>query len=295
LLLRGGDDKVSEEAGRTCVAPGRLAADLLVVLRTAGRDFDAVRGLDVREDGFVADLRAVPGFAAELAVLRLRAELELVPATVADPADVVRRVVRERDALDFGRADEVRGFAADRELDAATTTGFADDIDLAAALSALAAVDMAFVAVFIDFMAEDIVLADAFAFVAAAVIFDAADVTLVAADDTVLAAVAGVAWLRLAELRERDAVEPELLERDAVDRDAEPRVDRDAVLRLPDFAAVLRVDRALVLRVVLGLLELLVSDIVKGRRAVPPDALRLTDLLLAVLAELRRLAARVLD
>jgi hypothetical protein len=128
--------------------------------------------------------------------------------------------------------------------------------------------------------------------VAAAVILVAADVTLVAADDTFLAAVAGVAELRLPVLR-RAAVEREAVERDAVDRDAVLRVDLEAVLRevalraeLAGFAAVLRVVRDLALDV----LELELD----GRLAVPLDALRLPDLR-AVLAELRRVAARVVD
>ena len=75
--------------------------------------------------------------------------------------------------------------------------GLAEDIVLAAAVRAFAAVVMALVAVFIDCIAEDIVFADAVALVAAAVILVAADVTLVAADVTVLAAVVGVAELRL--------------------------------------------------------------------------------------------------
>jgi hypothetical protein len=74
----------------------------------------------------------------------------------------------------------------------AVAVGLADDMVLAAVVSALAAVDMALVAVFIDCMAVDIVLADDVALVAAAVILVAAEVTLVAAEDTVRAAVAVV-------------------------------------------------------------------------------------------------------
>jgi hypothetical protein len=110
--------------------------------------------------------------------------------------------------------------------------------------------------------------------VAAAVIFVAADVTLVAADDTVLAADAGVAELR-AELL--------LAEFDAV-----LRVDREA-LRLV-AAVVLRATP----RIAIGCAPLApLPPLVFGRLAVPLDALRLTDLLRAVLAELRRVAARV--
>jgi len=66
--------------------------------------------------------------------------------------------------------------------------GFADDIVLAAAVSALEAMVMALVAVFIACRAADIVLADEVALVAAAVILVAAEVTFAAAEDTVLAA-----------------------------------------------------------------------------------------------------------
>lgn len=177
--------------------------------------------------------------------------------------------------------------------------GLAVDIFFAAAFSALAAVVMALVAVFIACIADDIVLADAFALVAAAVILVAADVTLVAADDTVLAADAVVAELRLAVLRRavlaRVAVDREAVERDPVDRDAVLRVDLAAVLLLV-VLAVPRADRAAVLRVDDGLaVDVLLLEMDFGRLAVPLDALRLTDLLRAVLAELRRVAARVVD
>jgi hypothetical protein len=175
----------------------------------------------------------------------------------------------------------------------------ADDIVLAATVSAFAAVIMALVAVFIDFMAVDIVCADAVAFVAAAVILVAADVTLVAAEDTPLAAVAGVAELRLPRLAVllRVVVEPEALERDAVDRDAVLRVDRDPVLRVLALAAVPLAGFAALLRAVLDVVpDVLELEVDPGRLAVPLDALRLTDLLRAVLAEeLRRVAARVVD
>jgi len=190
------------------------------------------------------------------------------------------------------RALVVREVVA-RRAGLAAATGLADDIVLAAAVSAFAAVIMAFVAVFIDLMAVDIVCADDDALVAAAVILVAAEVTLVAAEDTVLAAVAGVAELRLAVLRPA-ALERDPVEREAVDRDAVVRVDREAVLRvaraavpLAGFAALLRA----VLDVALDVLELELD----GRLAAPLDALRPTDLLRAVLAELRRVAARVVD
>jgi len=308
---------VRDEAGRIGVAVGRLAAGLLVVRRTAGRDFGAVvLGLEMADLGLAVDFRAVADLAADEALVPELADLgvaaEAVPAVVADFV-----VLRRAADLDLGRADADRGLAAGLVLAdglgvaGVAAAGLADDMDLAAAVRALAAVVMALVAVFIDFMADDIVFADAFAFVAAAVIFVAADVTFVAADETVLAAAAGVALLRLeAAPRDldtvgrdtvgrdtvaRDPVERDV-ERDAVDRDAELLLDRDAVLRVAGFAAVLLVDRAVVLRVAIGVaLDVLVLDMVFGRLAVPPDALRLTDLLRAALAELRRLAARVVD
>ena len=303
---------VRDEAGRIGVAVGRLAAGLLVVRRTAGRDFGAVvLGLEMADLGLAVDFRAVADLAADEALVPELADLgvaaEAVPAVVADFV-----VLRRAADLDLGRADADRGLAAGLVLAdglgvaGVAAAGLADDMDLAAAVRALAAVVMALVAVFIDFMADDIVFADAFAFVAAAVIFVAADVTFVAADETVLAAAAGVALLRLEAVPRdldtvardtvaRDPVERDV-ERDAVDRDAELLLDRDAVLRVAGFAAVLLVDRAVVLRVAIGVaLDVLVLDMVFGRLAVPPDALRLTDLLRAALAELRRLAARVVD
>ena len=303
---------VRDEAGRIGVAVGRLAAGLLVVRRTAGRDFGAVvLGLEMADFGLAVDFRAVADLAADEALVPELADLgvaaEAVPAVVADL--VVLRLAAD---LDLGRADGDRGLAAGLVfadglgVAGVAAAGLADDMDLAAAVRALAAVVMALVAVFIDFMADDIVFADAFAFVAAAVIFVAADVTFVAADETVLAAAACVALLRLEAVPRdldtvardtvaRDPVERDV-ERDAVDRDAELLLDRDAVLRVAGFAAVLLVDRAVVLRVAIGVaLDVLVLDMVFGRLAVPPDALRLTDLLRAALAELRRLAARVVD
>jgi hypothetical protein len=217
--------------------------------------------------------------------------------------DELRDDGRVDDARDDGRVDVVRRLVdglralvvrpAVRLVELAGAT-LADDIVLAAAVSAFAAVIMAFVAVFIDFIADDIVWADAVALVAAAVILVAADVTLVAAEDTPRAAVAGVAELRVPRLVVllRAVLEPE---RDAVDRDAVLPVDRDPALRVlalatvpPAVLALLRVD----LDVVPDVLE---AELDLGRPAVPLDALRLTDLLRAVLAELRRGAARVVD
>ena len=341
-----GADSDSEDAGRTPVAAGRLAAGRLLDLRDAGRDFGAaergrelvalglavalgvaeLRGVDAGMSGMAALARAV--VPAALVVLVEAARRVDVPradeARVDDPRADEARVDEARAdearvdeprvdevpvevlladvLLDDGRVDVllaaglralvVREVVA-RRAGLAAATGLADDIVLAAAVSAFAAVIMAFVAVFIDLMAVDIVCADDDALVAAAVILVAAEVTLVAAEDTVLAAVAGVAELRLAVLRPA-ALERDPVEREAVDRDAVVRVDREAVLRvaraavpLAGFAALLRA----VLDVALDVLELELD----GRLAAPLDALRPTDLLRAVLAELRRVAARVVD
>jgi hypothetical protein len=266
---------------------------------------DPVRADVVRRavDLPVADLAGVP---ADRAVV-----LRDVP--VRDVPDLVERVdVRvERDA---GRVVPPDGLAAglrlavlrDRVVVPAARTGFADDIDLAAAVSALAAVCMALVAVFIDRMADDIVWADAVALVAAAVIFVAADVTLVAALETPLAADAGVAELRLDVLRVLLAAVLRVAElrlavvereraaegRDAVERDV---MLRDLVVVLRAELAVLLAGRAAELRVVLVVpVEVLELDVDLGLLAVALDALRLADLR-AVLAELRRVAARVVD
>jgi hypothetical protein len=298
----------------------RPAAGRLVDLRVDGRaDFIvAVRGRDTLDFGFAVDdfglavvaLAAVRG----LAVVRLAA----VRDRVVEDLTVVRGFAAARGLVTLGLAVDafglaaVRGLAADLDREAVlgfaaarrtvvAAIGLAVDIVLAAAVSAFAAVAMALVAVFMDRMADDIVFADVVALVAAAVILLAADVTLVAAEDTFLAAAIGVAMLLVEELR-RAAVRA----RDAglrVDRDAVLRVEREAVLR--EREAVLRVEREAGFRVVdeavpalavverAGLRALLtVLALVFGRLAVP-DALRLTDLLRAVLAELRRVAARV--
>jgi hypothetical protein len=326
-LLRDceGVDSVSDDAGFIAVEDGRLAAGRLADLRVAGRDLDAAaRGRDVPPRG-VADLArlAVPPAeppaeppAALLALADRRVDVRRVDEPRADVPRVELRVeLREAVLRDAGRADDVRD---DGRVDVARRlvdglralvvrlavrpvelagAGLADDIVLAAAVSAFAAVIMALVAVFIDFIADDIVCADAVALVAAAVILVAADVTLVAAEDTPLAAVAGVAELRLARLVVllRAVLEPE---RDAVDRDAVLRVDRDPALRVVVRAAVPVAVPAALLRAGLDL-DVVPDDLEVeldlGRLAVPLDALRLTDLLRAVLAELRRVAARVVD
>ena len=90
----------------------------------------------------------------------------------------------------------------------------------------------------------------------------------------------------------RAVLEPE---REAVDRDAVLRVDRDPALRVLVLAAVPVAEPA-EMRVALDLVpDDLEVELDLGRLAVPLDALRLTDLLRAVLAELRRAAARVVD
>jgi hypothetical protein len=354
-LLRDcvGADSDSEDAGRTPVEAGRLAAGRLLDLRDAGRDFGtadrgrelvalglAVVALDVAEffdcapslgvdpgmSGMAALARApVPAALVVLVEAARRVEEPRADEPRADEARVDEPLVDEA-RVDEPRADEARvdevpvdvllaavllddgrvdvllaaGLRAlvVREAAARRTglaaAGLADDIVLAAAVSAFAAVIMAFVAVFIDFMAVDIVCADDDALVAAAVILVAADVTFVAAEDTVLAAVAGVAELRLAVLRPA-ALERAPAVREAVDRDAVVRVDREAVLRVVARAAVPLAGFAALLRAVLDVaLDVLELEL-DGRLAAPLDALRPTDLLRAVLAELRRVAARVVD
>jgi hypothetical protein len=305
-LLRDccGADRVSDEPGRIDADEGRLP-ERLVVLRTAGRDLGVVvRGRDCVDLGF-----AVVAFGlavrADVVVLLVREVLRDPAAVVLTVPDAVLGldvpVDRDRDEDDDLDRDAARGLAADGRL-MPPGIGLTADMVFAAAVSALAAVDMALVAVFIARMADDIVLADAVALVAAAVILVAAVFTLVAADETFLAAVAGVDELRLAVLLraalprvERAALKRVAEERDAVDRDAVLRVDRDAELRAAGRGAELRADVAVVRRLVLGLaMDDLVLDADFGRLAVPLDALRLTDLR-AVLAELRRVAARVLD
>ena len=223
-------------------------------------------------------------------------------------ADVLRDELRD-DGREAGVRDDGRVGLPGREMDGLRALvvrrpvvrlvglagrALADDIVLAATVSAFAAVIMALVAVFIDLIADDIVCADAVALVAAAVILVAADVTLVAAEETPRAAVAGVAELRLPRVVVllRAVVEPE---RAAVDRDAVLRVDRDPALRVVALAAV-PVEPAELPRVALAVVpDDLEVELDLGRLAVPLDALRLTDLLRAVLAELRRVAARVVD
>lgn len=292
---------VSDDVGRAELADGRPAAGLLAGRRAAGRDRVAVDlGRDVvdlvrDELELEPEVADVSGFAALDAVVRDLVELvrAAVPRAAAGLVDVVlRRVV----VLDV----------AARRAGAAAVT-FAADIFLAASVRALAACIMALVAVFIDCMADDMVFADAVAFTAADVILVAADVTLVAADDTFLAAVAGVAAVPPAVVRRtvlRAAV-PRLVvprvavvrraavERDAVDRDADLPVDREAVLRA--VGVVDRADLVVVLRDLDDALDDLELGLGCDRLAVPLDALRLTDLLRAVLAGLRRAAARVVD
>jgi hypothetical protein len=314
-LLSRCDASVSAGIGRLELTE-RPPAGRLVLRRTDGRaDFIvAVRGRETRGFGLaVEDL----GLAAvAFAVVRLAVERRAVPdLAVLEEREVARAVVRfaaVRGLLTRGLAEKGFGFAVEdfgfavvvraadgrravedlRAVEARLTivaaTGWADCMVLAAAIRALAAMAMALVAVFIDRMADDIVLADVLALVAAAVILLAAVVTLVAAEDTFLAAVVEDAVLLAEPLRR--------VERDAVLRVARAAVlrGRDVVLRLDRLAGLRVVDEAVptflaaVVRVLLGFA--LARDF--GRLAVP-DALRLTDLLRAVLAELRRLAARV--
>lgn len=286
-------------------APGRLAGRL-GARRVAERDRDIV----VRDRDIAAP--PLPGD-------------ESPEAPLPDP-DIVMADLVAADRAVLPDLDVVRGRAVlDRALDrvlgrraGVAAAGFADCIVLAAVMRALAAVVIALVAVFIDRIADDIVLAEAVAFVAAAVILVAADVTLVAAEDTPLAAVAGVAVLRLDVLRRvelvlrvvpvrravlrvpevlrRAAVERDAVVREAVDRDAVPRVDRAAVLRMVERDAVMRAGLAALLRLADGIEDdELEPDMDDDRLAVPRVALRVTGLLRAELAELRRVAARVVD
>jgi hypothetical protein len=94
----------------------------------------------------------------------------------------------------------------------------------------------------------------------------------------------------------RRAAGREVVAREAVDRDAVLRVDRAAVLRLVDREAVLRAGLAAELRLADDLADDFEEpDMDFDRLAVPRDALRLAGLLRAELAELRRVAARVVD
>ena len=288
----------------------RLDDARLVDRRTDGRAdrCAAVRGREAVDFGLAV---LALGFAvvalAEEALPALR-DLEAARLVVLEPVELVDPLIADRDLLELLdllvvlgrvveevdlRAEDDRR-AAGRRVDAAGVA-LAVDIVLAAAVSAFAAAVMDLVAVFIARIADDIVWADDVALVAAAVILVAADVTFVAADDTVFAADAGVVVLREVLRVER----PEVLrvERDAVRREAVLRVDRAEVLRLDRDAGFRVVDVA----VPAGLAAVLrdaddvarpLALVVLGRLAVP-DALRLTDLLRAVLAGLRRVAARV--
>jgi hypothetical protein len=290
LLLDCGDDMLIEDVGRDWVADGRPAAGLLAGRRAAGRDRVAVDlgrdGVDLVRDEVDLELEpevvGVAGFAALDAVLRGLVELfRVVPEVDLFAAGLRAAVVRDVVVRDVAR----------RAGAAAVAVTFAVDIFFAASVRALAACIMALVAVFIDCMADDIVFADAVALVAADVILVAADVTLVAADDTFLAAVAGVAAPRLAVPR-LAVVRRAVVERGAVDRVVDLPVDREAVLRAD--GVVDRVD-LVVLRDLDAALDDLELELGCDRLAVPLDALRLTDLLRAVLAGLRRAAARVVD
>jgi hypothetical protein len=291
-----GADMLIEDVGRAGVDDGRLAAGLLAGRRAAGRDRAAVARGRRDEVDLEVELVGVSGFAAPAAVVR-----DLVAVVRVARGVVVAAALRLVVVLVV-----VLAVAAARRAGAAAGA-FAVDIFLAASVRALAAAIIALVAVFIDCMADDIVFADAVAFVAAVVIFVAADVTLVAADDTFLAATAGVAEPAPAVVRRAVVrvavprvvvVRPAVLrraavERGAVDRDAELRVDRETVPLA--VGAVDRADLVVVLRDLDVALDDLELELGCDRLAVPLDALRLTDLLRAVLAGLRRAAARVVD
>jgi hypothetical protein len=113
--------------------PGRLAG-LPGDRRAAGRDLLALvdRGIAEPCFGMVAALRELPALA------------RVVGMPDADLAAV------ERDAVLDLRADEARARVVVRRAGAAAATGFAEDMVLAAVISALAAVVIALVAVFID-------------------------------------------------------------------------------------------------------------------------------------------------
>lgn len=237
-------------------------------LRAAGRDARCAFLLAREAAGLADDLLAVLVPAGPLAPSALP-PLD-VPLVLDAPL-----VLRAPDEADLDREEVLLGLAVPLARDA-VGAGLTVDIAFAAAVSAFAAFDIDFVAAFIARMALDIVFAELFALVAAAVILPAADVTFVAAEDTVRAAVAVVAAV-LADER---------LDRDAVAREVVPPDDPGALVRL-DLDAL---REGAVERDALVVLEL---DVAAGRRAVPPDALRLTDPLRAVLVVLRRVAARV--
>jgi hypothetical protein len=264
----------------------------LTVVRLAAGRFAAVRGLAVLVERTVVRFAAVRGLLTRgLAEEAFGFAVEDFGFAVVDRLTVaLRAVVDALRAAEDRRAVDALRVPEEARLTVVAATGLADCMAFAAAVRALAAVTIDLVAVFMERIAVDIVCADEVAFVAAAVILVAADVTLVAAEVTFFAAAIGVAELRAAGRRvERDAVLR--VERDAVvrvERAAELRVDRDAGLRVVDEAV--PAFFAAVERVLLGML-LMVRAFDFGRAV--PDALRLTDLLRAVLAELRRLAARV--
>jgi hypothetical protein len=238
-------------------------------------------------DFAVLDLAEVPDFARDLLAAG-RAVLALAAVTwdagwpaedfaVGDLAVVVAdlRADGRLAVPDFG-ADRL---AAGRRAGAAEAAGLAADSELAAELSALAAVVIALVALFTDCMAVDSVRADDVALVAAAVILVAAEVTLVAADETVRAAVAGFEPADEARVLGRMAARVVV---------RAPPVVRAVLLRglavRADFVVVLRAD------------DLLpagrAAALVVGRAAERCEALVLTDRALAERAGLRPAAAR---
>jgi hypothetical protein len=156
--------------------PFGLVAAALAVLDLA-EDADCAR--DLVPDGLlVLPLAAVPRDAARAGDLAV-GDLLVADLLVAGLLAAGLRAVLAR-------------LAAGRRAGAADVAGLAADSEFAAVVRALAAVDIALVAVFMDCIAVDSVRADDVALVAAAVILVAAEVTLVAADETVRAALAGV-------------------------------------------------------------------------------------------------------
>ncbi|GEM_PF-6421397 len=139
---------------------------------------------DGARGGEAAAFRAVPDRDVVLAVL-LAADRE------PDGRDAAEREPAGRDvpppAAARGR-DEPAEEARWRLGALAAVEERAADIDFAAAVSALAAEVIAFVAVFMACIAVDMVFAEDVAFVAAVVILLAAEVTFAAAEDTVRAA-----------------------------------------------------------------------------------------------------------
>ncbi|HEY5988958.1 MAG TPA: hypothetical protein VIV12_21640, partial [Streptosporangiaceae bacterium] len=164
------------------VAPGRpvRVAVLVVVLAVVPVALDALAEAPVRPAP--AAVPRVAPVSRATPPARVAPVVRVALAVVDFPPDRVLAVVARLAVL----AIEV--FSLPAPFDAAT--GFATDMVLAAAVSALEALLMALVAAFIACRAVDMVLADEVALVAALVILVAAEVTFAAAEDTVRAAAA---------------------------------------------------------------------------------------------------------